>query len=457
MPVIRKRRWPRVLFWFFSLLIILPLGGRLVLSFVAAPVANALLPSILGAAFHVDQIDLILHRGFVHLRHGVIRHPAEFGEGVFIAVPEAWVTVRLSSLWNPPVVFEEIIARDGVMNLIINPDGEINTCVFNSKSPRPAATAALPLPSPRPRTEGDDLPSVVLARAIGINITFTFTDRSAGKVPLYLRASGLFARGSSIVIDGDAGPARRFPPARAEVTGALVQDPNPAGFFGVYCRGYPLMNPIPTFFATVQAAGLNLRTLKSLLPSYASKALGGEIVDNSIDFALSPDRLSGEADVVSNRDTRTTLTVSGPPDHPTFDTSSVLYGILLNSSGRMGSFVSRVGGTTLSTAGTLGQGTVGTVGNFGEGIFRTFRGIFTLSPGEFAGGVGQATVGTVYTAGKAIYDTASAAGSGVMNTTGWSASDDEFQSWLKAIPGRWAVAWSAARERLDKKFEESGK
>jgi len=446
----RKKRWKRVLFWLFSLVIILPLAGRLCLSWAAVQAANVLLPSILGAGFHVDQLDFILHRGFVHLRHGVIYHPPEFGDGVFIGVPEAWVTVRLSSLLRPPIVFEEIIARDGVMNLIINPDGKLNTCVFESKEPKTAPAPAAPRP------KGDDLPSVVLARAVGMNISFSFTDRSSGATPLRLRAAGILAQGSSIVIDGDEGPAKRFPPARAEVTGALVQEPFPSGRFGVYCRGYPLMNPIPSFLATVQAAGLNLRTLTSLLPSYAIKALGGEIVDSSIDFSLAPDRLAGEADVTSSRNTRTTLTMSGPPDHPTFDTSSVLYGILLNSSGRMGSFVSRVSGTTLTTAGTLGQGTVGTVGNFGEGLFRTFRGIFTLSPGEFAGGVGQATVGTVYTAGKTVFDTAASAGSGVMDATGWSASDAALQAWLQAVDQRWSTAWTQARERLDQQFENSG-
>jgi hypothetical protein len=445
----RRQHWPRFLFWFFSLLIVLPLAGRLCLPWAAVTAANALLPSILGAGFHVDQLDFILHRGFVHLRHGVIRHPQEFGEGVFIAVPEAWVTVRLSSLLHPPIVFEEIIARDGVMNLIINPDGKLNTCVFESKTPKPAAPTAAPPPA-------DDLPSVVLARATGMNISFTFTDRSSGKVPLYLRATGIFARGSSVVIDGAELTVKRFPPARAEVTATLVQDPYPAGLLGVYCRGYPLMNPIPSFLATVQAAGLNLLTMKSLLPDGASKALGGEIVDVSLDFSLTPEELAGEADVVSNRNTRTTLTMSGPPDHPSIDTSSVLYSILVNSSGRLGSFVSRVGGTTWDTAGTLGSGTVGTVGGFGEGIFRTLKGIFTLSPKEFAGGVGQATVGTVYNAGKTVYDTASSAGSGVMNATGWNASDKELQSWLAAMPGRWGAALASARDRLNKQYEQPG-
>ncbi|MCX6349247.1 MAG: hypothetical protein NTV79_07095, partial [Candidatus Aureabacteria bacterium] len=88
----RKRRWPRRLFWCFAAILILTIAARLYLPTALVRVANAKLPARLGADFHVERVELILHRGFVYLRNGTIFHPKKFGAGVFIEVPEAWVT-----------------------------------------------------------------------------------------------------------------------------------------------------------------------------------------------------------------------------------------------------------------------------------------------------------------------------------------------------------------------------
>ncbi len=162
-------------------LILLVVIIRLVLSLAAVKIANRELPQILNTEASVGSISLGLLRGYLSIKDLRIGQPEGFGEGDLLLVPELSVKVKLTSLYNPPLIVEEVILTDWEVNIVKNADGVMNIDAIQPKSsPEPAPTSE-PESGKKPEEEEESSSKAILVQKFSIkNLSCSYTDHAIG-------------------------------------------------------------------------------------------------------------------------------------------------------------------------------------------------------------------------------------------------------------------------------------
>jgi hypothetical protein len=160
-------------------LILLAVIIRLVLSLAAVKIANRELPGILNTEASVGSISLGLLRGYVSIKDLRIGQPEGFGEGNLLLVPELSVKVKLSSLYNPPLIVEEVILTDWEVNIVKNADGLMNIDAIQPESSPEPAPASKPGSGKKSEGEEDSSSKAILVQKFSIkNLSCSYTDHA---------------------------------------------------------------------------------------------------------------------------------------------------------------------------------------------------------------------------------------------------------------------------------------
>ncbi len=93
---------------------------------VGPRIANSQLSRILGTEVHIGEIELALFRGFLAVREVRVQQPEGFGRGDLLVVPEVRAKIRMRTLLEFPVRFEEVLLRDPGIQLVRNVEGNLD-------------------------------------------------------------------------------------------------------------------------------------------------------------------------------------------------------------------------------------------------------------------------------------------------------------------------------------------
>ena len=440
----------------------------LTLPWTAPKLANRTLPGILHTEASLGGFSCNPFRGSLGLGALRIAQPEGFGEGALLSLPRLHVRVAPASLVSSPLVVEEV-ALDGLeVNIIRNADGTLNT---DALSPRKAAAEPPPAPPAEPAAEKAAQPVLVKRLSIA-NLSFSYTDRAIGKESapegaapdnppapapekvLTVRVKDFDLLLENLLIDPAADP-KASAPALLTLTARLLQEPLGDGRLGLFARIGPIGKGVPPVNGALRLIGLELGPLDAVIPAGTTAALGGDALDLTADFSVAPDLLDCRAAVETNGGKSYSLPVTGTPDKPEFDTSSVLFVVFSRFGGGVGALAGNLAGAGTAVVGAgaetalaVGEGAVGVVGSIGGGIFDT---VTSVATGDLEGagqGLTKATVGSagevVDTVGEAGGKMAEGAGKAVEAGSGAARA----QEWRDGVEGRWTAEWKEARESV---------
>jgi len=245
-----------------------------------------------------------------------------------------------------------------------------------------------------------------------------------------------------------------------KLTFGLAPGQTDAAPFTMEARLAPIDTGIPTMVGVMDLDGFQLEGVKELLPQGTMSAIGGEVIDVSAKWLLSPDSINLKAAVTTERDITNRLTITGTPDNPQIGGAEILLGILA----RPGALVGRLAGDALGATAGIATGAVDTakdlasgagkaVANLGGGLFDTGKSLLSGDLKKAGEGMKKATVGTVAAAGEGVATAAGTAGGAVAESGGRLVSgedlvtpfvNDRVQRHKKAVEE--AAEWLSAQQ-----------
>ena len=486
-------------------LILLVVIIRLVLSLAAVKIANRELPGILNTDASVGSISLGLLRGYVSIKDLRISQPEGFGEGDLLLVPQLSAKVKLSSLFNPPLIVEEVIFTDWEVNIVKNADGMMNIDAIQPKSsPEPAPTSE-PESGKKPEDEEESASKAILVQKFFIkNLSCSYTDHAialereeaveeAAEVEFTISTDGegeeiiITARSedsieiggeksefaaedeevlrvkitsldlliTNLLIDPEADP-ELVEPAQALLTARIIQEPFTDGLLGLYARIGPIAGGLPVVNAVIRLHDLELEPLAVVVPDGTAQMLGGSAIDLSVDLALASYLLDCEIEVEASGGHSIPLSIGGTPDQPEIDTSGILFGVMLHFGGGVGSLAGNIGGAGYQVGAAaaestlaVGVGTANVLGSIGGGLFKTVTSAATGDLDGVAEGLSDTTVGTANEAAEAGSGIAGKAADGAIAAADSTTGEDADREWREDTPNRWQKSWDEARELLE--------
>jgi len=467
----------RVLGYIVLSVIVLVVAVLLTLPWTAPKLANQKLPEILHTEASLGSLAFNPWRGRLGLGALRIAQPEGFGEGVLLSLPRLSVRVAPASLVSSPLVVEEV-ALDGMeINIIRNAGGVLNTDALSPKK----ASAAEPPPTPSAE-EGPPAQPVLVKRVAITDLSFSYTDRAIGKEPategsapnaqsapgeekiLSVRVKDFNLLLENLLLDPAADP-KAIAPAALALTARLVQEELGDGRLGVWARIGPIGKGIPPVNGALRLIGLELGPLDAVIPAGTTAALGGDALDLIADFSVAADLLDCQVVIETNGGKSYSLPVTGTPDQPQFDTSSILFVVLSRFGGGVGALAGNVAGAGAAVVGAgaktalaVGEGAVGVVGSIGGGLFDT---VTSVATGDLEGAGQGLTKATVGSAGEAV-DTVGTAGGKLAEGAGEAVEtglgDARSKEWRDRVRDRWSAELKKAQESVaGKSFPPSAK
>ena len=247
-------------------------------------------------------------------------------------------------------------------------------------------------------------------------------------------------------------------PADITFTGKIKNGELGDNLFGIYALVLPDLDNFPTVDAVLQVVGLELESMKSMIPPGTFQALGGDAFDLSAQIATSDTLLNCEIDISMIQGSKLGMNIGGTPEKPELDTSSVLFNVFSRFGGGIGNSFSKLGGTTLGAAKTslttalgLGKGVTNVVGSVGKGVFKSVKGVVTLDVGEIGEGLKTTTVGTVTEAGKTVLNTGGNLIEGTGDALGSATGKTTASKWRNTKAARWVELWDKAKTTIKEK------
>jgi hypothetical protein len=316
------------------------------------------------------------------------------------------------------------------------------------------------------------------------NLSFSFTDRAIGKVPesasaapaprsqtapgsdkvLAVRVKDFNLLLENLLIDPSADPSA-VAPALLTITARIVQEPLGDGLLGVFARLGPVGKGVPPLNGALRLVGLELGPLDAVVPPGTAQTLGGDALDVAADFSVAPDLLDCLVKVDTSGGQTFSLPITGTPEKPEFDTSSILFVVLSRFGGGVGALVGNVAGAGVAVAGAaaesalaVGEGAGGVVGKVGGGLLDT---VTSLAAGDLKGAGQGLTKATVGSATKAM-ETVGTAGRKMVKGTGKAVETGlggaQAKEWRAAVKDRWSAEWKQARDNVSARpFPPPGK
>ncbi len=450
------RKGTRFFLWLTGILIVTLIGFLLVFWFSAPSLvrwfANRQLPKIINAQVSLEKVDLDLSRGYVALHNLRVSQPPGFRKGTLAFVHSLRARLDLSSIFHPPLTVEEVELEGVQFNLAIDKKGTLNlTAVFAPKSPRPR-----PSPPPNKKT-----PSRFAIRGRKVVIkdlssSLIIYGLPAGKKPDFqLQLEDFNLQVTDFLWDPRA-PVGGTLPGRALITARIVQKPEDA-LLEISSRFGPISTRPAVANTVVILHCLELNPLSVYIPAGTNMALGGDAVNLEVAAATAPNLLNARIRAESSGGHSYDISLSGRPEHPVMDLTSLIFQGFIRAGGSLGNVVQNLGSaggeagkTALGTVVNVGTGAFNMASSFGVGIFRTLKGVVTLRPKEALGGIEQTTLGTVGKAANLVWDTGHGIVKGVVNSSSASVGAGRGKQWREASLRNWPQACKKAREKLAK-------
>jgi len=470
---------------------------RLVLSFAAVKIANRELPGILNTEASVGSISLGLLRGYVSIKDLRIAQPEGFGEGDLLLIPELSAKVKLSSIFKPTLIVEEVILTDWEVNIVKNADGVMNIdAIQPESSPEPAPTSE-PESGKKAEDEEESASKAILVQKLSIkNLSCSYTDHAIAfdleeaaaatdegefaistdgegadiiitarledsieiegeksefttetidkdaaeeddEDVLSVKIASLDLLITNLLIDPEADP-ELVEPAQALLTARIIQEPFTDGLLGLYARIGPIGGGLPVVNAVIRLDDLELDPIAVVVPDGTAEILGGSAIDLSVDLALSSYLLNCEIEVEASGGHDMPLFIGGTPDQPEIDTSGLLFGVMLHFGGGIGSLAGNIGGAGYQVGAAAAESTLA-VGEGAANVLGSiggglFKTVTSAATGDLDGAVEGLSDTTVGTANEAAE-----AGSGVAG---------------KAAEGATAAADSTTGADADREWRE---
>jgi hypothetical protein len=461
----------RVLGYVVLAVIVLVAAALLTLPWTGPRLANKKLPELLRTEASLGSLKLNPLRGRLALGALTIGQPEGFGEGVLLSLPALNVRVDPASLVSSPLVVEEV-ALDGLeVNIIRNADGVLNTDALGPRKEAQAEPSPAPAPSPAAEAGEEKPAQPVLVKRVAItNLSFSYTDQAIGKEAaagaaapnaqaapapekiLTVRVKDFNLLLENLLIDPAADP-KAIAPAALSITARLIQEELGDGHLGLSARIGPIGKGIPALNGALRLIGLELGPLDAVIPAGTTTALGGDALDIIADFSVATDLLDCQAAIETNGGKSYSLPVTGTPDKPQFDTSSILFVVLSRFGGGVGALAGNIAGAgtavvgaTAETALAVGEGAVGVVGSIGGGLFDT---VASVATGDLEGAGEGLTKATIGSAGEVV-DTVGTAGGRMAEGAGEAVAaglgDARAQEWRAGVKDRWAAEWQKAQD-----------
>ncbi|MBN1513523.1 MAG: hypothetical protein JXB13_16015 [Phycisphaerae bacterium] len=407
-------------------------------------IGNRELAKHLAASATLSAIEIGLLDYRVTVQGLRVNQPDGFGGGLLLDLPEARVTLVLSSLFGLPLTIEEVTITDLSLHVLRRKDGTLNVVrLLQTAAADPGAAAAR-----KP---------VHIRRITVENLTIRYTDLAWSEEPVDATIHRLDAVITDVVLDMAGNGDHPFP-GRAEMTGFFVQpgfSDAPLGIIARFGR-IDTGRPVPAAHAATRLAGLELQPWRALLPRGLSQAIGGDIIDVNVDAAISSDALDCTVAIVTPAGDALKLKLDGTPRRPLVEQDSIR-GIVtdrakeagLNTLGNMGDAGAELGRTALSSAATAGKGAATTVWGTVTGLFTTAS---SASKGNLATS-GADLWGTMRTAvtntGDMVGDTGASLMAGGVQTVSSAGGGDRNELWRADTQRRWARNWEQARKSVE--------
>jgi hypothetical protein len=284
------------------------------------------------------------------------------------------------------------------------------------------------------------------------NVTFSFTDYTAGDEPFVLTVTNINLALSDLLIDA-AADAESVEPGKATLTAVIIQNGFSNAYIGAETYVGPVGGAVPAVNAQVRLVGLELKPLGSLIPPGTGEALGGSAFDTSVKAAVSESLLdvSVKLDTIANH--TIALNVGGTPDEPEFDKSALLFnvfgrggGTVVNVAGNVTEAGMATAGATLKTAGNLGKDTGKAVANLGKGLFGTVKNVAKGDVKGAAKSLGDTGKNVVTDTAGAVTDTGKGLAEGVGDAGKAAVGGERAAAWRSEVWTRWTTRWPEAQQ-----------
>lgn len=419
--------------------------------------ANRHLPGIIGTDAHIGRLELSVLNGWVVAEDVTVAQPEGFGDRVLLSIPYARVDISMASLFRPPLTVEHILIRDAVCTLARDTNKVFNLQALVPVSTNDTESVKGYAPGEEREPDAEDeagpvLPALHVRFAELKNAALYYVDAALSRKPLEIQVRQLDCVVSNLVVDVQRANLRELP-ATAWATGRIVQKDRDA-MVGLGARVGIVGTNIPPVNAMFRLNGLELNTVRAILPPGTEQTLGGDCLDVRVSIAVSPDLLDIDTDILTSAN-RLSLSVGGTPAAPQVDTSNVLFLLLARSGGGVGSLALNLGKGTvqaadsaINTTVTAVKGVGQTVGSFLGGVLTTAKGIVTADAKTIGEGLEQATVGTVKDAVGTVTDTTGALADGVVETGRTAVGEKGASDWRKTCGLRWTNTWAAVPAAL---------
>lgn len=435
----------KVLLWVVGILVVL----RIALGIGGVPIANRVLPGILGTAASIESVDMTLSRGKLSAAGITIYQPAGFEGGPLFSLGEAKVDVDLRTVVSGPLTVESATVDRLELNLVRNQDGILNVAALAGGGDTNAPAEAEP-----EADEGSSAPMAVAVEKLNIReLSASYRDLTYDP-PLVVHVAECDVSITNLIFD-PAYTGEGLLSADVVLTAVLKQPDFHDAFVGLTARlGVLTTNP-PPVVAAARIVGLELKSgIDAVVPPGVAQTLGGNCVDAYADVAMAADVLEVLARI-KTEDNTMPFAVGGTPTAPKIDKSTALFNLVSRPTMLVGGVVTDVSSAGVEvvegaakTTVAVGKGALNVVGSLGKGVFKAAKGVATADLGEVGDGLKTATVGTVAEAAEGIVDTATAAVEGVSETATAAIGKDETDAWRAGCEARWDKLWQKARAEV---------
>ena len=372
-----------------GVLLVIIIAINIIVSMFLEEIVNQQLGSILSVPAYVEDVDLSILRGRVHLRNLVIEEPLENEGKNFLSVGELSADISILSLFSDTIKIQNVSLKNTYVNvitpqtnlfnfmLLMQPSTETNQIdvvaekdiVINELNAVEEELAVKP-------------PLTILIKKVSVkNLNVTYKDYNLCEPALYAGFTNINVNVKNIILNGE--PDKKFH-SHIDFTCDVLQSGN-TGYIGVWAEIgiISATADIPAINAICVVNGLNLNDYKQIVPKGVVPALGGSILDAKIVASVEQNYLSVNV-TLSTVGNTFEVSVGGTPDEPSVGLSDILTSLGLRGTmsvvapvGNVGKASLHAGLATVDTGTALVKGTGTAVANVGVGLFKTVKSTVT--------------------------------------------------------------------------------
>ncbi|NCC51046.1 MAG: AsmA family protein [Spartobacteria bacterium] len=437
-------------------------GAMVMISDAALKFINEKAPEALHTAVHLDSLKLRLLRGHLGLGGLYVGQPEGYGTNALLTLGKLDVNISLKSLVSEQIVVNEVYLRNASIHLVKTTNGILNVeALAPPEADKDKKKGAGTTGEATGQVEMPDSPEkgpakVVLIREVVLaDCSVTYTDHTLGKPALDLTLDQINLKLKNLLVDPDA-IGESLEPALLALTARMCQPGKENALIGGNAHIGPVGAGIPSVNAALAIAGIELSTFGALVPTGVPAALGGDAFDLGVKLALATNVLDCDLRIDMIAGNRHVLRISGTPEAPKVDKSSVLFGVITRFGGGLGNTVGNLGdasmdiaGTAIGAVGNVGKGAGKAVGTFGKGLLQTAKGVVTADLKEIRDGATKTTVGTVSETAKGVQNTGKGVVTGVTEAGSSTLGGKTAREWRKNTPKRWGIEWEKTQEIVE--------